>query len=368
MQAAEHIYVHIPFCHRICPYCAFYKHTPGSTDLRGFVEAVVTEAKLRLPEGAAPRTLYFGGGTPSMLSPTHLRILVDGLRSHLDLTQLEEWSFEANPATFTRTKVRQWRALGITRVSLGAQSFDPHILRLLGRRHDPEDIAEGVRMLREEGGMRVNIDLMFCLPGLSREGWRSALEQTIALQPEHISTYSLTLEPGTPFADSFINPPTEDDEVRSYTLAHDLLSTAGYRHYEISNYARGERERSLHNLSCWRGEQYVGLGPGACGTLECIRYMNAPDTNGYIAALTHGVLPAGRKEDITPEMRRTERISLGLRTDEGIPLTLLRETDRNEVLPMLLREGLASVNATEMRLCLTPKGYLLADEIALQLI
>ena len=368
MQAAEHIYIHIPFCHRICPYCAFYKHTPGATDLRGFVEAIVTEAKLRLPEGAAPRTLYFGGGTPSMLSPTHLRLLVDGLHSHLDLTQLEEWSFEANPATFTSTKVQQWRMLGITRVSLGAQSFDPLILRILGREHSPKDIAESVHMLREEGGMRVNIDLMFCLPGLSQQDWRSTLEQAIALKPEHISTYSLTLEPGTPFAASPISTPTEDEEVLSYTLAHDLLSAAGYRHYEVSNYAFGENERSLHNLSCWRGEQYVGLGPGACGTLESTHYMNEPDTNGYIDALSQGALPTGTQENITPEMHRTELISLGLRTDEGISLALLREKDQREVIPMLLREGLANISKDDMRLSLTPKGYLLADEIALQLI
>ena len=320
MQAAEHIYIHIPFCHRVCPYCAFFKHTPGATNMRGFVEAVVKEAKIRLPAGGAPRTLYFGGGTPSMLSPSHLRLLVDGLSSHLDLTHLEEWSFEANPATFTRTKVRQWHELGITRVSLGAQSFDPLILKTLGREHKPEDIATSVHMLREEGGMRVNIDLMFCLPGLSLHGWHRALEQAIALQPDHVSTYSLTLEPGTPFATSIAAPPTEEEEVRSYSLAHELLTAAGFRHYEVSNFARNDRERSLHNLSCWSGEDYTGLGPGACGTVGGIRYENAHDTARYIALLMQGRLPPGTAEQLTPEQRRTELIGLGLRTDEGIPL------------------------------------------------
>ena len=367
MQAAEHIYVHIPFCHRICPYCSFYKHTPGATDMRGFVAAVVTEAKLRLPKGAAPQTLYFGGGTPSMLSPTHLQMLVDGMRERLDFSDLREWSFEANPATFTAAKVRQWRALGINRVSLGAQSFDALVLRNLGREHNPADIAESVRMLREEGGMRVNIDLMFCLPGLSQRDWQRTLEQAIALHPEHISTYSLTLEPGTPFSANYA-PPNEEDEVASYTLAHELLTAAGYRHYEISNYALGESERSLHNLSCWRGEQYVGLGPGACGTLESIRYKNAPDTNRYITALSCGELPEGNQEDITPTMRRTERIALGLRTDEGIPTGLLRENDRKELLPHLVQEGLATIDSERDCLCLTSSGFLLADEIALQLI
>lgn len=336
--------------------------------MRGFAEAIVKEARLRLPEGAAPSTLYFGGGTPSMLSPTHLQLLVDGLCSHLDLTRLKEWSFEANPATFTRAKVRQWRALGITRVSLGAQSFSFPILRTLGREHSPADIAESVHMLREEGGMRVNIDLMFSLPGLTQLSWRRTLEQAITLQPEHISTYSLTIEAGTPFAASATPQKTEDEEVLSYTLAHELLTAAGYRHYEISNFAINDDNRSLHNLSCWRGEPYVGLGPGACGTVENTRYMNAPDTKGYIDALSRGHLPAGTQEDITPEIRRTERIALGLRTDEGIPTNLLRQNDTEDLLRHLVKEGLATVDSEEGLLCLTPVGLLLADEIALQLI
>lgn len=365
MPATEHIYVHIPFCHRVCPYCAFYKHTPGATNIRAFVEAVANEAQLRLPEGAAPQTLYFGGGTPSMLSPTHLRLLVDGLRRHLDLSHLEEWSFEANPATFTAAKVRQWRTLGITRVSLGAQSFAPLVLRILGREHQPADIGQSVSMLREEGGMQVNIDLMFCLPRLSLSGWRHALEQTVALHPEHISTYSLTLEPGTPFASSFTHSPTEDEEVRSYTMAHDLLSSAGYRHYEISNYAMNEHARSLHNLACWRGEDYIGLGPGACGTVRGVRYENVHDTSLYIQALAQGQLPPGSAEELTPEQRRTELIGLGLRTDEGIPLSLIGQK-RDALLHLLEEEGLCCIEADRVRL--TPRGFLLADEIATQLI
>lgn len=365
MHAAEHIYIHIPFCHRVCPYCAFFKHTPGATNMRGFVEAVVAETKLRLPEGAAPRTLYFGGGTPSMLSPTHLRLLVDGLRSHLDLGHLEEWSFEANPATFTRTKVRQWHALGITRVSLGAQSFNPLILKTLGREHKPEDIAASVNMLREEGGMRVNIDLMFCLPGLSLHGWRQTLEQTVALQPDHVSTYSLTIEPGTPFAASITAPPTEEEEVRSYSLAHELLTSAGFRHYEISNFAINDRERSLHNLSCWRGGDYTGLGPGACGTVCGVRYENAHDTTRYTASLAQGQLPPGSAEQLSPEQRRTELIALGLRTDEGIALSLVPPA-RHDVLRSLADEGLCTLSND--RLILSPRGFLLADEIVLQII
>ena len=143
-----HLYIHVPFCHRICPYCAFFKHTPGRSDIRGYAQAVGLEARMRLPEGTAPSTIYFGGGTPSMLSPTHLDILVSGLRDWLDLSQVQEWSFESNPATFTAAKVRHWQDLGINRVSLGVQSFDTALLKLLGREHSPTDVAESIPAAR----------------------------------------------------------------------------------------------------------------------------------------------------------------------------------------------------------------------------
>ena len=362
MQAEEHIYVHIPFCHRVCPYCAFYKHTPGATNVRGFVEAVPTEAKLRLPEGASPQTLYFGGGTPSMLSPTHLQLLVDGLRQRLDFSRLREWSLEANPATFTASKVRHWRELGITRISLGAQSFLESELLFLGREHSPADIAQSVRMLQEEGGMQVNIDLMFCLPNQSTEAWKRSLEQAVACEPDHISTYSLTLEPETPFAT--LTAPAEETQVQLYALAHDLLTAAGFRHYEVSNYARSASTRCLHNLSCWRGEDYTGLGPGACGTINGVRYENAHDTTRYIASLAQGLLPPGSAETLTAPQRRVELIGLGLRTDEGIPLSLIT-ANHTAVASSLASEGLCILTPTH--LILTPRGLLLADEIALQL-
>ncbi len=363
MQAAEHIYIHIPFCHRVCPYCAFYKHTPGATNMRGFVQALVDEAQLRLPCAAAPQTLYFGGGTPSMLSPTHLQLLIDGLQQRLDFSQLREWTLEANPATFTASKVRHWRKLGITRVSLGAQSFLESELLFLGRDHSPADIARSVHLLREEGGMQVNIDLMFCLPNQSAAAWKHSLEQALACRPDHISTYSLTLEPGTPFAT--LTAPGEETQVQLYSLAHDLLTSADFRHYEVSNYARSASARSLHNLSCWRGEDYTGLGPGACGTVRGVRYENAHDTARYIASLAQGQLPPGSASPLFPAQRRTELIALGLRTDEGIPLSLI-PPDRLPILPSLVSEGLCSLSPT--RLCPTPRGLLLADELALQFI
>lgn len=362
---ADHLYIHIPFCHRLCPYCAFFKHTPGRTDMRGFVEGVIREAWLRLPEGYAPETIYFGGGTPSMLSPTHLEHLVKGLRERVDFSRLLEWSFEANPATFGAAKAEQWVRLGVTRVSLGAQSFEPELLRLLGREHSPEQIAESVRLLREAGMPQVNLDLMFSLPGQRTEQWRHTLEAALELEPDHLSTYNLTYEEDTAFFETYgASAGDEETDVAMFELADDLLTAAGMRHYEISNYARPGCE-SLHNWATWLGEDYDGLGPGAFGTRAGTRYHNADDTRAYIAALAEGHLPPGTQEQLSAQDRRTETLGLRLRTDEGLPADWLRPQDEGFV-SMLLREGLAQ-RALGGNLRLTRAGRLVADEIALGL-
>ena len=361
----ESLYIHIPFCHRICPYCAFFKHTPGSTDMRGFVQAVAREARLRLPAGFAPRTVYFGGGTPSMLSPTHMERLVAGLREAADFSWVEEWSFEANPATFTLAKVRQWRELGITRVSLGVQSFEPHLLQLLGREHTPADVAESVQMLQEAGMPHINIDLMFALPGQTAQEWEHTLREAVRLGVDHISAYSLTLEEGMPFHLQYAGSGDDERDAALFELAEDILTAAGFRHYEISNYARTGGE-SLHNLACWQGRDYIGLGPGACGTVDGTRYENAGDTAAYTAALAQGELPPGTAEKLSAEARRTELLGLMLRTDTGLPAAMLRAQDV-EFVSMLEREGLAR-RGGDGALLLTRRGRLVADEIAVGLL
>lgn len=361
-----HLYIHIPFCHRICPYCAFFKHTPADTDMRGFVEAVVQEARLRLPQGYAPETIYFGGGTPSMLSPTHLERLVNGLRETVDFSRVQEWSFESNPATFTERKVEQWRELGITRVSLGVQSFEPDLLTLLGRTHTPEQVAADTALLRKVGMPQINFDLMFSLPGQTLTQWRHTLESALSLAPDHISTYNLSYEEDTDFFRRYgADAGDEETDVACFELADDLLTAAGFRHYEISNYAHGDHCRSLHNLACWRGEDYMALGPGAVGCTAGMRYRNAEHTGNYIAALKAGQLPPAATETITPETRRTELLGLLLRTDEGLPPALLRPQDA-DFTAMLTAEGLAE-QAADGRLFLTRQGRLVADEIAVGL-
>lgn len=360
-----HLYVHIPFCHRICPYCAFYKHTPGHTDMRGYVEGVIREAQLRLPRGYRPETIYFGGGTPSMLSPTHLEKLIRGIGETIDLSTVKEWSFEANPATFTPSKAEQWRRLGITRVSLGIQSFDPQLLLLLGREHTAEQAAESIRILRRAGIPQINIDLMFSLPGQTLHQWRHTLETALSLHPDHISTYNLSYEEDTAFFNTYgANAGNEETDIAMFETADDILTAAGMRHYEISNYAFPGCE-SLHNLATWQGEDYFGLGPGAFGTIGNTRYHNCDDTPAYIAALARGQLPPATEETLTPADRRTEMLGMILRTDQGLPARHLRPQDQNFI-ETLLKEGLATLGQ-DSSLQLTRSGRLVADEIALGL-
>ncbi len=335
--------------------------------MRGFVAAVAEEARLRLPQGFAPETVYFGGGTPSMLSPTHLAALVGGLAEVVDFSRLREWSFEANPATFNAAKVEQWRQLGITRVSLGVQSMSPRLLHLLGREHSPEQVTESIALLRAAGMAQVNVDLMFSLPTQTLEDWRQTLAATLALSPDHISTYNLTYEEDTAFFEHYGADATDEEtDIEMFGIAEDMLTAAGFRHYEISNYARGDDCRSLHNLACWRGEDYYGLGPGACGTVGNRRYRNVEDTAAYTAALMQGgVLPPCQEELLGEDGRRIELLGLRLRTDEGLPASFLRPQDA-AFISMLQQEGLAYVGQGGT-LFLTRSGRLVADEIAVGL-
>ena len=359
------LYLHIPFCHRVCPYCSFYKHTPGDTPIGGFIDALAAEARHRLH--SPPRTLYLGGGTPSMLSPRHLERLFSSLHDLIDFSRLDEVTLEANPATFDAAKARLFRDLGVTRVSLGIQSFAPHVLATLGREHTAEQAIESVAILREAGIPQVNIDLMFSIPGQSDVDWDATLRQAVALDPDHISAYNLTYEEDTAFFESLRRgemKASEDADARMFHQADDFLTATGFAHYETSNYARPGCESS-HNQGYWRGEDYLGLGPSAVSTLGNSRSKNVPDTALYVArvsALGHAL---AESETLDAEARRLERIALGLRTCEGIPLTLLDEAAISRA-KNLIEEGLAEI--ADGRLRLVHRGRALVDPIAAELV
>ena len=368
MTNAMLLYLHIPFCHRVCPYCSFYKHTPGAIPIGGFIDALALEARHRLGVCAvAPRTLYLGGGTPSMLSPRHLTRLFDALHEQIDFRNLEEVTLEANPATFDGAKARLFRELGVTRVSLGIQSFSPRMLESLGREHTAAQAEESVAVLRAAGMPQENIDLMFSIPGQSAADWESTQRTTLALQPDHISAYNLTYEEDTAFFETLRRGNAtchEDIDARFFHLTDAILTSAGFEHYETSNYALPGR-RSSHNMGYWRGEDYLGLGPSAVSTLGSIRSKNIADTARYIAQIHTLGQALADTETLDAEARRLERIALGLRTTEGIPLELLDSAalQRAEI---FVGENLARIAGG--RLILIHKGRALVDPIAAELV
>jgi oxygen-independent coproporphyrinogen-3 oxidase len=359
------LYLHIPFCHRVCPYCSFYKHTPGSTPIGAFIDALAAESRHRI---AAPvRTIYLGGGTPSMLSPRHLTRLFAALHETIDFTQLDEVTLEANPATFDLEKARLFRELGVTRVSLGIQSFTPHVLETLGREHGAEQASESVGILREAGMPQVNIDLMFSIPGQSEADWEDTLKHAVSLEPDHLSAYNLTYEEDTAFFESLRRgevSPSEDIDARFFHLADELLSSEGFDHYETSNYAKPGKHSS-HNQGYWRGEDYLGLGPSAVSTIGGTRWKNAADTAMYVSQVNAIGNALIESEILDTEARRLERIALGLRTTAGIPLALL-DASAIERARTLVGENLARIEGEQ--LVLIHHGRALVDPIAAELI
>lgn len=363
----RHLYVHIPFCHRICPYCSFYKHQHGSTDMAGFVEAVLTEAtQVQKQYPLDLHTVYLGGGTPTALSEKHMDRLLGGLGDLLDLSRVSEFTSEVNPRTVTASKAEMMLRRGVSRISLGIQAWDAPTLKTLGRDHLPADAEETYRLLRGAGFQSVSLDLMFSIPGQSLDAWKGTVEKTIALAPDHISAYNLNYEEDTEFFRRLRKGLYHEDEGKDaefFYAALDLLEAAGYQHYEISNYAR-EGFRSEHNESYWLGEEYLGLGPSAYSTIAGRRWQNVADTAAYMERAQTGRSTAEPGEELDADARRTERFGLELRTAKGLPSELV-QPDQQRMLRTLEEEGLLSV--AEGRIILTRQGKPLVDSIAVAL-
>jgi oxygen-independent coproporphyrinogen III oxidase len=357
----RHLYVHFPFCARICPYCAFYKTRGNAAEVTRFCEALVSEAR-RVAEKFPLRleTIFFGGGTPTVLSTAQLKNLLQLFHEIFDLGALREWSIEANPGSVSAKKAAALRESGINRISLGVQSWDNQLLNLLGREHDAAQAEESFHIFRSAGFSNISIDLMFALPGQTETQWCKSLQKTIALQPEHISTYCLTYEEDTEFLARFARGEfavNDETEARLLELAMTTLERAGYEHYEISNYAR-RGFRSEHNRAYWRGADYIGIGPSAFSTRGFERWQNIADHNEYARRLFANESPIMSIEELTPAMKRTEHIALGLRTREGIVTDTIDQNQAED----LISNGLLARQAN--RFALTRAGKLLADSVA----
>ncbi len=365
----RHIYVHIPFCARICPYCAFYKDLLDRSQTSRFCEALLRELELNESRRRTgdrrsllrPSTIYFGGGTPTALNIAQLELLLRGFHERLELSQLVEWTIEANPGSVSARKAALLKKFGVNRISLGVQSWDDELLKLLGREHNAQQAEESFRILRDAGFTNVNVDLMFGLPGQTVDQWRATLEETIALEPEHVSTYCLTYEEDTEFflrhaRGEFRQDSDADAEFFETTMA--ILEDAGYEHYEISNYARPGFE-SVHNRAYWLGKDYLGIGPSAVSTVGMQRWQNVCDYRAYINRVLSGESTRTTSENLTHEMKRTERIALGLRTRDGISATELKDfaQETDELI------GLQLLRKSNGNFLLTRRGKSLADSI-----
>jgi oxygen-independent coproporphyrinogen-3 oxidase len=363
IRPIRHIYVHIPFCARICPYCAFYKDLLDRSQTGRFCEAILRELdilRIRLPICA--ETIYVGGGTPTALTTAQLEFLLGGFRQRLDLSHREEWTMEANPGSVSARKAALLRDLGVTRLSLGVQSWDDGLLQLLGREHSAAQAEQSFQILRAAGFPNINIDLMFGLPSQTIEQWKRTLEKTIALQPEHVSAYCLTYEEDTEFFVRHARGEFREDadaDADCFELAMSMLEGAGYEHYEISNYAR-PGFASVHNRAYWVGKDYLGVGPSAVSTVGKQRWQNVCDYRAYIDRALSGQSPRASVENLTDEMKRTERIALSLRTRDGVFASDLKHLARQtaEFIALgLLRESNGNF-------VLTRNGKAVADSVA----
>lgn len=302
-----------------------------------------------------------------MLSPLLLERLFVGISEVLNLSQAEEICFEANPATFTASKVQLFKDLGISRVSLGIQSFSDRVLKILGREHTREQAIESVKILQKVGIPEVNIDLMFAVPGQPPSEWEDTLRTAVSLNSDHISSYNLTYEEDTEFIDKLTKGEFYESEQQNadyFQLSHDILTAAGYNHYETSNYAKPGFE-SRHNMSYWQGRDYIGIGPSAVGTLNGERYRNIPDTAKYLQMINAVGHAQHEIETIDQEAYRLERVALMLRTTLGLEKKWLTPEGLDQAL-QLEKEGLIENRGNSIRLI--NEGPLLVDPIVERLI
>lgn len=333
LLATASLYLHIPFCHTRCHYCDFNTYASILPLREPYVRALLTEIRLagaiaRLPNGEPrrARTIFFGGGTPSLLSVDQVTSLLAACRQRFSIDHDAEISLEANPGTLTQPQLLGLRRLGINRLSMGAQSFDPALLNTLGRIHSPHEITQAVQFARAAGFTSINLDFMFGLPGQTMRQWQDTLKQAVDLHPEHLSLYSLIIEEGTPFF-SWVNegrlvPGDEDLCADMYEFADAYLQAAGYENYEISNWSLPGHQ-CRHNLTYWRNLPYLGLGAGASSFFAGRRFTNLREPLTYIRLLKAGQLPedSAESQTLTPAQQMSETAFLSLRTAQGLNLS-----------------------------------------------
>jgi oxygen-independent coproporphyrinogen-3 oxidase len=366
------IYLHIPFCLQKCPYCDFVSYADENLFCYTYGEALIKELSLYQGKFAYPaKSVYFGGGTPSLLPPVELAEILAGVISLVELVPGAEITLEANPATVGVSHLEILKQAGFNRLSIGAQARQNRLLSLLGRAHSSQDTEETVLKARKAGFSNLNLDLMYGLPGQSLEDWEDTLNWAVAMVPEHLSAYGLKLEEGTPWGEQYqrglLSLPDEETILKMYELAIDTFKEAGYLHYEVANFAR-PGFKSQHNLLYWRNQAYLGLGVAAASHLGSVRWINTKTLDTYMNKVRGGILPVAENEVLSPEIEMAETVFLGLRLLEGYhPMDFqLRfhvpfEDIYGSQLAKLVALGLIEKHLGRIRL--TEKGLPLANKV-----
>lgn len=343
------VYIHIPFCVKKCRYCDFLSGPATEEIQKKYVETLLKEMEGygKLLGSRKIETIFFGGGTPSILDGRKILEIMDRLRSFGSLSEDAEITIEANPGTVDREKLCLWKQAGINRISFGLQSADDQELRRLGRIHTWETFLQNYRLARACGFSNINVDLMSALPGQTAKQWKKTMERVIELEPEHISAYSLIIEEGTPFYEAYANHPellpSEEEEREMYYETKAFLASKGYERYEVSNYAKPGYE-CRHNLSYWNRIDYLGLGLGAASLLGTVRKTNQTELSEYLKENFQG-----EEELLTPKAAMEEHFFLGLRTMEGVKWTDYRP-QYEKIVKKLLGEGLLEESGERIRL------------------
>ena len=364
MTGAQHLYVHLPFCSSRCGYCDFVTVVGRGNEHGGYVDALLRELELaRALLTPKLETVYLGGGTPTLTDPLALARLLDALPSAVEVT------IEANPETVT-PELAALLASRVDRVSLGAQTFSTRLLRTLGRVARPDDVRRAFYHLRDAGIGNITLDLIYGIPGQEPADLARDLAEALALEPEHVSAYELEAKPGTRFTHAHgAELERQAESMETYfERVVETLTTAGYRWYETANFCRVEARdlRAKHNVGVWLGRDYLGIGVGAVSTIESRRWRNAPSLARYVAALTRGETPPREVEELPAGVRATERVMLGLRLDEPLPLDGLESSFDEQALERLARGGLVERGAGSVTL--TKRGRFLGGGVTARLL
>lgn len=375
------VYIHVPFCRVRCGYCDFNTYT--AVDLPGVGhgeysalagEEIRFASRALEHSGMTPpkvSTVFFGGGTPTLLAASQLAEMLGQIRDVWRMAPNAEVTVEANPDSVDEAYLTELREAGVSRVSFGVQSFTPHVLQTLDRTHRPENVPRVVRAAQAVG-LQVSLDLIYGTPGESASDWESTLHHALELAPDHVSAYSLIVEPGTALARRVhrgeILPIDDDAHAEYYELADDLLAQAGFTWYEVSNWARSAQAQSRHNLAYWTGENWWGVGPGAHSHVGGVRWWNVKHPKAYAERIRDKVSPAAGREVLGEAEREMETVMLSIRTRQGLPLDSLRPSQRDRA-RSAIAEGLVDQEAfSQGTLRLTRQGRLLADGFGVQLL